>query len=98
MDLGMDSLMAVQLRNSLDRALELERGRGLPSTLMFDYPTIEAIAEFLLQRVAPPAAPARPDERHGKPVDGPAPLDASAIAELDDEQIARLLEAREGGS
>jgi SAM-dependent methyltransferase len=98
MDLGMDSLMAVQLRNSLDRAMSLERGKGLPSTLMFDYPTIEAIAEFLLARFAPATAPSHGDDRYAKPADGPAPLDASAIAELDDEQIANLLAAREGGS
>ena len=52
MDLGMDSLMAVQLRNALNGALELDR--GLPATLMFDYPTIEAIAGFLLTQVETP--------------------------------------------
>jgi len=97
MELGMDSLMAVQLRNALDGALELERGRGLPATLMFDFPTIEAIAEFLLQRLLP-AAPSAPEGAPRAPATGPAPLDASAIAELDDAEIERLLAAREGGS
>jgi acyl transferase domain-containing protein/predicted O-methyltransferase YrrM len=97
MELGMDSLMAVQLRNALDGALELERGRGLPATLMFDFPTIEAIAEFLLQRLLP-AAPSAPADASRADAAGPAPLDASAIAELDDAEIERLLAAREGGS
>ncbi|MEP7052421.1 MAG: beta-ketoacyl synthase N-terminal-like domain-containing protein [Pseudomonadota bacterium] len=91
MDLGMDSLMAVQLRNALDRALELEKGRGLPATLMFDYPTIEAIAEFLLERVAkaPRVALAEPAR-----ITAAAPLAAAAIADLSDDEIALLLEQR----
>ena len=46
MDLGLDSLMAVQLRNLLESGLGLER--SLPATLMFDYPTIASISTFLL--------------------------------------------------
>ena len=43
-DLGMDSLLAVDLRESLANALE----RALPSTLLFDYPTISALVSYLL--------------------------------------------------
>eukprot|EP00951_Prasinocladus_malaysianus_P022667 scaffold190693_cov45-Prasinocladus_malaysianus.AAC.1 len=40
---GLDSLGAVELRNSL----ELELGIKLPSTLLFDYPTAHEVAKFV---------------------------------------------------
>jgi hypothetical protein len=45
--MGLDSLMAVELRNALSALLE----RSLPATLLFDYPTIDGIAHYLAGEV-----------------------------------------------
>ena len=56
MELGFDSLMAVQLRDQIGKALALPA--ALPATLMFDYPTIERLAGYLLRRLLPGEPPA----------------------------------------
>jgi acyl carrier protein len=48
-ELGLDSLMAVELKN----ALGLFVGRSLPSTLAFDYPTVTKLAEYLHRELFP---------------------------------------------
>lgn len=57
-ELGFDSLMAVELRNQLASSL----GRALPATLLFDYPTLSALAGYLLSEYSEtaPAPAAKP--------------------------------------
>ncbi|MEZ4644657.1 MAG: type I polyketide synthase [Chloroflexota bacterium] len=62
--MGMDSVMAVQLRTRL----EVDLGCTLPTTVAFEYPTVARLTDFLVAEVlhwetAVPAAPApAPDE------------------------------------
>jgi hypothetical protein len=54
-ELGVDSLLAVELRNLLGDAI----GKPLPATLLFDYPTVSTLATYvagvlgLAEEVAP---------------------------------------------
>ena len=82
-DLGVDSLSAVDLKNRLQSALGLK----IPATLVFDYPTVEAIAGFLNERLAP----AEPGETAAASV----PRAASAPV-IDEDDLEALL-ARELG-
>jgi acyl carrier protein len=46
-DLGLDSLMAIELKNKLETNLE----QSLRSTLLFDYPTVEALVDYLAKEM-----------------------------------------------
>ncbi|OKI13016.1 hypothetical protein A6A08_16370 [Nocardiopsis sp. TSRI0078] len=63
-DLGMDSIMVIDLRGRLSHALDLD----LPSTVGLDHPTVEAMARHLDQQL-PGAAPA--PGRPAPPTDAP---------------------------
>jgi hypothetical protein len=64
-ELGLDSIMALELRNSL----AIAAARSLPATLLFDYPTLETVTAFLLQEIAPDLpATASPDMERPDPV------------------------------
>ncbi len=68
LELGMDSLTSMELRNRLQTAL----GCSLPTTLTFDYPNVTRLTAFLLERLAdaavadqPPHAETRPTKTAG---------------------------------
>jgi acyl transferase domain-containing protein/NADPH:quinone reductase-like Zn-dependent oxidoreductase/acyl carrier protein len=89
-ELGLDSLMAVDLRNGLANTI----GHNLPATLLFDYPTVNALAEYLSRSIlgleeAPEIATRPPSGSGGSDV-----LDE--IENLDEDEIDRLLQ--QGGT
>jgi hypothetical protein len=88
-ELGLDSLMAVELRNRLGHGLALER--SLPATLVFERPTIEALAGYLgdvlVQAAAPAMLPVRPDAGSDRRRAGDA---VEAIDGLSENQIEEM--------
>ena len=90
MELGMDSLMAVELRNRLSRLLHVD---SLPATLIFDYPTPEAIVTCLLDRMYPEIQ-AGGEMSSSVPVATEKFLTAEEVADLSDEDVSALLRSR----
>ncbi|MEO1619905.1 MAG: SDR family NAD(P)-dependent oxidoreductase, partial [Cyanobacteria bacterium J06632_3] len=89
-DLGLDSLTSVEFRNRLQTGL----GCSLPVTLVYDYPTLAALKEYLMQRLIADDKNAEAEEN---PTAQTNDLLATAVAELsDDEAEALLLKALEG--
>jgi acyl carrier protein len=84
-DLGLDSLMSVELRNALVSAC----GSKLPATLLFDHPTVAALARELGRAAFADLFAARPAAG--------ADLDALDVRELSALLEAELREADAGG-
>ncbi|HEV2132161.1 MAG TPA: beta-ketoacyl reductase, partial [Longimicrobiaceae bacterium] len=82
-DLGIDSLMALELRNRLGPSVGAQH--TLPATLVFDHPTITALTQYLAREVLAldwAAAAATPAAQ-------PADL-LNGIESLSDEEVERL--------
>jgi acyl transferase domain-containing protein/acyl carrier protein len=90
-DLGLDSLMAVDLRNQLGRVL----GHRFPATLLFDYPAIGVLAEMIGAEVFGLALKEQPKAAATTMQDQSDAL-LEAIEGLDDEALDKLLASRLG--
>ena len=66
-DLGMDSLLAVELRNTLSVVLH----RQFPSTILFDYPTLRVLARYLNAEVLSSNQPVAGEEVELSPRSAP---------------------------
>ncbi|MFT7465384.1 MAG: acyl carrier protein, partial [Pseudohongiellaceae bacterium] len=79
-DMGVDSLLAVDLRNRLEAAL----ARPLPATLLFDYPTLGALVSELMVPEGGDATGAADEQTLMAEID-----------QLSDEEVERLLAAED---
>ncbi|MCP3165534.1 type I polyketide synthase [Myxococcus qinghaiensis] len=88
-DLGMDSLTAVELKNRLSTSLE----RPLRSTLVFDFPRIDALVEHLgrdVLGVLPPPEPMAPPSL--PPSSPPLPIPhAQEVQGMSDQELEALI-------
>jgi acyl carrier protein len=82
-DLGLDSLMSIELRNRLGQSLE----RRLPATLAFDHPTLEALFSFVMAELT--AAESPPETGDGRDASGDttAVLATAVVATSDAQSV-----------
>ena len=81
---GLDSLMAVELRNRIGQML----GANLPATILFDYPSIDALADYIRAEVL-----LEPQEPQVPQVLGEQPAVAAPETPAGGDKIAAILAA-----
>jgi aryl carrier-like protein len=94
MEMGLDSLMAVELRNRLRTRLATQQ--SLPATLIFDYPTVAALTDHLLRQMFREETPAplesSPDDRRDDlPGKGEGTNVLAWLEDLPDDEVDRLV-------
>jgi acyl transferase domain-containing protein/acyl carrier protein len=90
-ELGLDSLLAVELRNAIGRGV----GVNLSATLLFDYPTVETLTNYLCKEVL--KLTTADEEDSGARVLADARTGSAVLAgitELSDEEVEHLLDGK----
>ena len=87
-ELGLDSLMAVELRNALSNSMKTV----LPATLLFDYPTLETVTNYLGEEILN-LAYANADDAQASDASQAAEVDTllDDLESLSDEEAEALL-------
>ena len=88
--MGFDSLMGIELRNQLAKSLD----QRLPATLIFDYPTLTKLQEFLLAELSSAQGDAPLHTAEAVPtVEGLNGRPHVAIEALSDEELIAQIDA-----
>jgi acyl carrier protein len=88
-DLGLDSLTALELKNSLQASL----GCVLPSTLTFDYPTVAELLDYLATQIGSDAKLSYVDAVDVQPIASVEAQDGASTA-LSEAEIGDLLDRK----
>src|SRR5262249_15816951 len=86
-DLGIDSLMSIELKNRLQASLD----QPLPATLVFDYPNVAGLVDFLARELLQPDAPGDGPADARNSAGGPNGDDLAALEELSATEAEALL-------
>lgn len=78
-DLGMDSLMAVELSTALSRKI----GHKLPATTVMDHPDIESVTNYIIEKVL--VLPGGKDAKHSQP-----PVPAEPEPDTTEKEVGEL--------
>jgi myxalamid-type polyketide synthase MxaE and MxaD len=81
-EMGMDSLVSVELKNRLEARL----GRSVPSMLTFNFPTVRTLSSYLCKEFTVSTLPAASGTH--------APSNGAGEIELNDEEVASLLTSK----
>jgi hypothetical protein len=81
-ELGLDSLLALELRNRLGAAL----GEKQPATLLFNYPSIAALRDHLATRLIPA------ERDNDAPRGGTGDALAREVAAMSDAELVALID------
>ena len=93
---GLDSLLAIELRNALSADLEAK----LPQTALFDYPTMGGLTEWLFADVlrAGGEETERVEEAQPEAQTGSGEAVLAGVEELSDEEVERLFQEKMAGT
>ena len=81
MSAGLDSIAVTELADILADRFNME----LPQTLLFDYPTIESVANFVAATMPKEKAFTKPDEEHGSMV---PPVSIKEVVEIGNSKLS----------
>ncbi len=94
-EMGLDSLMSVELKGRLEKITALT----LPSTLTFNYPTVEELADYLLERIQGNLTPSEQQPDLPAPAqESPAVVETEDIDDLSEDELAMLLSMKLKGT